>query len=234
MKELMFRLYNKYDIDNLYPLLYSHIQILYDSAQSSDGNWGHSTNTHTHIINMFSKYIENILIDNYVDFGCGDGQFANTMIQTYNISNHLLIDIVDTRIDKHLHFGTSLDKVSSKSVNLITAMMSLHHVTNLSKVLQEFDRILKDNGIVVIREHDSENQTDEFNIEVYHHAFDIKKTKNSKFDVVWKNSSTKNWMHLRSKQEWIKLFSRYNQLYISSTTKNFKKSFIGVFKKNII
>ena len=44
--------------------------------------------------------------------------------------------------------------LDDQSVNLITCLVTLHHITNINNILKELARIIQPNGYLLIREHD--------------------------------------------------------------------------------
>nr|QQV29274.1 SAM dependent methyltransferase [Kaumoebavirus] len=116
-------------------------------------------------------------VDNYLDFGCGDGSITTRL-------GHLMKA-------KHIH-GVEVDKSAKNSeidyhyiepsapfklpypdghFEVITAFMSLHHVTNLDDTIAELSRVLSPSGYLFIKEHDCWNAMDAMLIDIEHAIF---------------------------------------------------------------
>lgn len=111
-------------------------------------------------------YISNVIKRNFsltdkavLDFGCGTG--SNCLM--FNPDNYLGVDINSKRIEyarnlyPEYHFqvleGNSLNIIND-SFDYILIVAVLHHIPseNLSDILQEFHRILKPNGKILVIE----------------------------------------------------------------------------------
>ena len=99
-----------------------------------------------------------------LDFGCGDGTITNNLknilSEKYNISVDIVygLDIIPADI---INFVPSFDQVENDSVELVTCFMTLHHLEDLSGGLSDIKRILKDDGLLFIREHDVSPKNDQ-------------------------------------------------------------------------
>lgn len=95
--------------------------------------------------------------DSLVDIGCGDATITLSIANIFNIPYDSLfgIDIfppVSTRIQTMHPDG--IKDIPDKSINLVVAFMSLHHIHNVYIVLDQVSRILTPGGIFFVREHD--------------------------------------------------------------------------------
>ena len=115
----------------------------------------------------------------YLDIGCGDGSKTLTFAKIFNI-NHIYGTDINTWgpyfENKKFNFNFKLienDKLNydSNSFNIITCFVTLHHVKNLDKIIEEIYRILKKNGILIIIEHDILNYLDQLIVDIEHLFF---------------------------------------------------------------
>lgn len=99
-----------------------------------------------------------------VDFGCGDGKILSALRQELGLPRESAIgcdatmipnvdgaDFVFHQTDREN--GVALP-VADGSVDLVVALMSLHHVKNVEFYLQELSRVLSAGGCLIVREHD--------------------------------------------------------------------------------
>ena len=142
------------------------------------------------------KYVikKNLInIDNFLDYGCGDGRVTQIFGEKLKLEKKYIFG-VDLEQDEYqwnrrnLKFNFQTIKedkplpFKSNSFSLILCNMVLHHIPNLNFVLQELRRILKKDGILIIREHDLFTYGDYMLTDIEHF----------KFDFVYKNISLKN------------------------------------------
>jgi ubiquinone/menaquinone biosynthesis C-methylase UbiE len=118
----------------------------------------------------------------YLDIGCGDGrktvQFANTFkIKKDNIYGTDIESWGPYAKHKELSFQFKYIKKNDKLdypdnyFNIITCFLTLHHVKNINNIINEIYRVLKDNGILILIEHDALNHYDKLLIEIQHTFF---------------------------------------------------------------
>jgi ubiquinone/menaquinone biosynthesis C-methylase UbiE len=100
---------------------------------------------------------------NYLDIGCFDGNITFAIGNYFNLQKSQIngVDIVEfNNRNKNITFakydGITLP-YDDNSFDLITCLMTLHHIQNenLSKIMCEIYRVLKKNGIVIVREHNT-------------------------------------------------------------------------------
>jgi SAM-dependent methyltransferase len=102
----------------------------------------------------------------YVDYGCGNGSI------TLNVAKRLEIPL-DNVYCIEIQGGNSLityktpadvQYIPSNSIDLVTAIVSLHHMDSVVDVIKGIYRILSFNGMFVIREHNYNYDTDTYNL----------------------------------------------------------------------
>ncbi|SIP86070.1 SAM-dependent methyltransferase [Pacmanvirus A23] len=95
-------------------------------------------------------------INKYLDYGCGDGIITQQIGKQFNLSQENVFGIdIHTEGNPSIHYiNDTCTNLSDKSINLVTAFVSFHHITNLNKVLSEIHRVLCVGDLLIIREHD--------------------------------------------------------------------------------
>jgi ubiquinone/menaquinone biosynthesis C-methylase UbiE len=149
------------------------------------------TITHCNKINIFIKYIKKYInipsfkINStvYLDIGCGDG------VKTLKIANALNINkeqINGTDIDhwgpyqedkkllpfkfKYILNDGKLD-YENDSIDIITCILTLHHIENFDFIVSEIYRVLKPNGYFILVEHDNYTNVDQLILEIQHNLY---------------------------------------------------------------
>ena len=133
-------------------------------------------------------------IKTYLDYGCGDGSFSGSLagllglpkadcIEVETPQNASKVQVVnDNLISAETAPSDTKTAVNFKIIkpsetvlpypdnhfDLITALMSLHHVTNLEQICNELTRVLKPGGILMYKEHDCWDAYDAMLIDIEH------------------------------------------------------------------
>lgn len=163
-------------------------------------------------------------IKKYCDIGCGDGiktkLFSEIMgaeiihgtdIKTwgpYNERKNFTFDFRYIGEDGTLDYKTS-------SFDLVTCFLTLHHIQNVERMIDEMHRIIKKTGILVIIEHDINNYFDELVVSIEHTFFS--------FFFDGDNNYIQNPYYSKyyNKYEWIYLFHRkFRLLHTDSIFQN--------------
>ena len=170
-----------------------------------------------HILN---KQSHKIIPSCYLDIGCYDGSITKSIadyfklhkLQTHGVdvsnchSDNNYTDITFTQYDgKILPF-------SDNSFDLITCLMVLHHIPidNLYILMSEINRVMKPNGILILREHNVTNINDGHSLDIMHNFY----------DYVWNDIEIKTqWKtNYKSHTEWSDIF--YLNGFVSYTSAN--------------
>ncbi len=84
-------------------------------------------------------------VQNYLDFGCGDCKIS------HYIASRLQSGLVCVDLKPDTDIITDIGVVTDQSVDLVTALMSIHHAGDC--VLHDLYRVLRPGGKLVVREH---------------------------------------------------------------------------------
>lgn len=162
------------------------------------------------------KYNKNILHHkniNILDYGCGNCTLGNHLAKLLkqNISYGVDIDNWSENFknnNKNLIFKNIKENkkipFNDKFFNIIIISMVLHHVKNIDFVLKEIYRLLNDNAILIIREHDAVNIQDHCLIELQHYIYMYTTYKNK----IYKENKN-YYSNYKSIKEWKELIKKY-------------------------
>jgi len=121
--------------------------------------------------NVFSRFqissrfsrdqlIDRSTIHSYLDLGCGNGLITGRLGEYLQLSSDRIYGADVFNSDNPELTFASIDANPSKihladqSVDLITCLVTLHHIPNLDSMLIELARVITPNGYLIIREHD--------------------------------------------------------------------------------
>jgi ubiquinone/menaquinone biosynthesis C-methylase UbiE len=188
------------------------------------------------LINILTKY--NYTSDiNIVDIGGGEGNIIKYISKFYNIPNKNLY-IVEQQNDwsekydynfineiNYIFWDNIYINIESNSVDIILIMVSLHHMldTTIDNLMQNINRILKHNGLVIIKEHDCISSEDKIIINWEHHLYHILMSKDLNEENIQKyiNHSIFNY---KSMKEYNNIFTKYNFNNILYLNRSFNQS----------
>jgi ubiquinone/menaquinone biosynthesis C-methylase UbiE len=139
----------------------------------------------------------------YLDIGCFDGNITEAFGNEFNL-NKMQVHGADIksynnyeRITFSKYDGITLP-YSDNSFDIITCLMILHHIPkkNLFSALQEINRVLKPNGVLILREHDVNNSNQCYLLDIMHDFYDyvwgdvntIKPEKSDQWSTNYKNN----------------------------------------------
>ena len=131
-----------------------HQQILKDTKENKE----RSNERVDSVINLLKE--NNLKVGNFLDCGCGEGSITEQLAQQLSIpkENAHACDIYQVKTHPSFLFqmiqedGTLPYK--EDQFDLVVCFMSIHHFRYLDKMFSEFIRILKNDGVLIIREHD--------------------------------------------------------------------------------
>lgn len=96
----------------------------------------------------------------YLDHGCGSGKITEELSKLMNAKKIYGIDIYEHPLLAERGIISIMPESSGKidlpdsSVDVITCLLSMHHVMKQEETAKELVRILKPNGILILYEHD--------------------------------------------------------------------------------
>jgi SAM-dependent methyltransferase len=128
-------------------------------------------------VQQIKQYIQNDKDIQYrvLDIGCGNGTITRVLAQDLKLrrENCVGIDIMDIhpQTDTYTYTRVSENEIlpfSDHSFQMITCLMSLHHMKDADLKLAELTRVCSLGGRLILREHDApEEET------VFHHVLDV-------------------------------------------------------------
>ena len=106
------------------------------------------------------------MIENYIDFGCGEACITEAIASKISAKNVIGMDIKPPKTPVSFTFVKLKPDISklpgdNNSTQLITCFMVLHHIINPEEYIKEFSRLLRPGGILLIREHDIQGDSDQ-------------------------------------------------------------------------
>lgn len=126
-------------------------------ANSFSLNRGHRLSNQ--ITNFLSLSLPNQCI---VDIGCSDGGMLRRISETAETKINLIgVDIIDKGLEDPAFKYYKVDAdhptlpIKDRSVNVVTMLMVLHHSASFTKLIEEANRILKTDGLLIVKEHNA-------------------------------------------------------------------------------
>lgn len=122
-------------------------------------------------------------VNTYADFGCGSGVITMEIANEVNALDVFGIDIYvnpEAKFKVILPNEDSTLPIETGTVDFITCLLSLHHVPDAKKTIDELCRILSPNGSIIIYEHDADPEDPWFRLylDAVHLTFVIFGTEN--------------------------------------------------------
>lgn len=166
---------SKNDID-----IYMELQDKLKSSKENIDRGSIRVNQTRELLNNFQN--KNI---KYLDFGGSDGTITSALTKYMRINkeNSYSVDIENwfniSNIEKFnniTYVRVKEDNIltfEDNSIDFITCFQTLHHIKNNKFIINEFKRILKPGGIILIREHDCNNDKERMLIDIEHSVNEI-------------------------------------------------------------
>lgn len=119
----------------------------------------------------------------YLDFGTNDGEITEEIggYFTTSLKNVYGIDVKDS-MDPNTNYSKKFNfqfydgykiPFPDQTFDLITSFQVLHHIPHYKKMLKEIYRVLKPNGVFIIREHDVKSKIDAYIINIQHFLYGL-------------------------------------------------------------
>lgn len=180
----------------------------------------------------------------YLDVGCGDGVKTNIFAKIFNIQKSR---VHGTDIQSWGPYSTAKKfdfdfkhiindeiKYEDNTFDLMTCFLTLHHIKNMDKIISEMYRILKNNGILIIVEHDINNSSDQLIVDIEHllyaHFYDKNKDylKNPDYALYFNNME---FNYLLTKKNKFKLLHTDTYYETIDNHKKYDQQFFQIYKK---
>jgi ubiquinone/menaquinone biosynthesis C-methylase UbiE len=119
----------------------------------------------------------NIELNSLLDYGCANGTITMELAKQLNINKIYGADIVPIKnVDFNfilLDKNNLMPEIKDNSIDFINASMVLHHISNINETLQEFKRIISLDGILVVRDHDCNNNSFSTFLDILHGLYSL-------------------------------------------------------------
>lgn len=184
-------------------------------------------------------YIKNNILHNHsnkisriLDYGGNVGDYARIYGNYLGLNKKdiYVVDIDEWAGEKWsprkditwIHFN-NINEISDNSIDLITIQHTLHHIESkyFPLLISFFNRILTDNGIIVLYEHDINNQDMSTIVDLEHLLYDVSVTKKNTYGEFLNN----NYMKYFKINQWKNIFSKYFVPYKIIELNNIDNSF---------
>lgn len=237
----MLKYYGDYDKNNINKLVSNNEKNTINNLREEQVRFGVHENLYSEeknekraikIYSTVKKYID-IDVKSFLDFGGGSCDIAFHMGNLIGAQEVYCIDIdewVDIKWKRrnNVTFFNNLEKIKDNSINLILASHVLHHIDDnqIKDIINDFQRVLSNDGIIILKEHDCQN--DEFAklLDLQHMIYDTVITQTTTYDK-FKKSFYSNY---KSTKDWNKLFSNFT-LVKTIKKKNYDNTYFAIYKK---
>lgn len=194
----------------------------------------------THIkSNVIEKRIEK-----YLDVGCNNGSITVKFGKKMNLNEDSIygIDvemftqqkIIPVKGFNFTYYDGYHMPFSDNYFDLITCRMVLHHVEHLEKIINEICRVIKLNGLLIIKEHDVCSFLVEWLTYIEHMLYDV-----TEYQIKYEDFIKTYKQYTFSKDELIKLLNKYGFELLKITDEHIIKKYPTrhyyiMFKKTFI
>ncbi len=177
---------NLFGYDDMY--IYKEINKLYKRFKPEDTGFDKGEFRYNEIKKAgFLSYIPKRGDIKYLDFGGGIGDITYSIAknQGYLKSNTFVTDIQNWLGKEHTdefvkqvtyrYLKTTILPFGDKYFDFITCFQVLHHIADKNFAIKELKRVIKDDGVLLIREHNCETVEDQMLIDIEHslHAYAV-------------------------------------------------------------
>ena len=167
-------------------------------------------------------------MNSMLDYGCANGTITKELGKQLNIKKIYGADIKElNNIDKNFNFillknNNLMPQIKNNSIDFINISMVLHHIENINETLNEFKRIISNNGIICIREHDCKDKSFGTFLDILHGLYSLVWTEPMEDPDFIQNY----YANYKSYEEWDNLFRvhGFQKIYF-----NYKKSVINAY-----
>jgi len=217
--------------DIIYSILY--IDSLIKSTKYHIKNKNYIWTSHQ-LINIIEKfnYKSDVKI---VDIGGGEGNILNYIGKFNQITNNNLY-VVEQQKEwaekykysnniNYIFWDNNYINIEADSIDIILIMVSLHHMIDktIDNLMLNIKRILKKNGLIIIKEHNCITSEDKILINWEHHLYHILMSKNLNEDNL-KKYLDQSIFNYKSIDEYNNIFSKYNFQSVMNLNRSFNLS----------
>jgi SAM-dependent methyltransferase len=189
--------------DELYKF-YSH-EVEYKNSEEAATSSGRAS---ARISEILALFCEGVTFRNVLDVGCSEGNITESLGQALSLSvdNTFGCDVRDLKHQGKFMFSRISDDnvlpYESNKFELVVSLMVLHHVENLSMLLQEIFRVIVPGGLFVIREHDCDSEGHSVLLDVLHGMYAL--VYNSPREMTTENFASCYYARYQPKDYWIR------------------------------
>jgi ubiquinone/menaquinone biosynthesis C-methylase UbiE len=216
--------------------------IIYDLLNKEIKNFDYNEKEVEQRAKYSAEYIKKIIDDisynneNLLDVGCGDCSITKAVSKILNFKNRpKCVDVEDwlntyTEKEKSCDIkytkGKTID-FDDEQFDIVMALHSLHHMEFIEEMINEIKRVIKINGLFIIKEHNCETKIEQLLIDVYH----------SLYEMVTKENPQKNFFdnyyakYLSAKELDNILYKNNFRLIKVKYTNSIVKNYIAIYKK---
>ena len=130
---------------------------------------------------------------------------------------------------KDVIFMNNMNNIEDDKIDVILVSHTLHHIPNdeIKIIIQNFYRILSENGILILKEHDSPDEEFNKKLDLQHMLYDTVLSQQLTYD----NFNKKFYSNYKNSDEWDKFFSNFDILD-KINLKKYDNSYICIYKKS--
>lgn len=198
--------------DEMYELIHTHIKNSQEWAEKSSDAY-RADNRLERLVKILNKTVPNSNINQILDIGCADGKITSKIGRHFGLPTDCIhgCDVMDTFTEdddiNYVHTTIIENQklpYEDQSMDLVIALMSLHHVQNLNFTLNEIKRVLKPGGLFFIREHNVTSNRLELILDAIHGFY----------AMVWNEDReiidfARYYLKYKSAAQWTKLITTY-------------------------
>ena len=186
---------------------------------------------------MLKNHID-IKVNALLDYGgnVGDTAYEYGKILGLTKNNIYVVDIDEWAGEKWIpraditfvHYN-NMDKIPSNSIDLITIHHVLHHIkpNEFKKIIEMYNRVLTNDGIIVLYEHNSKMDDFATMIDLEHLLFDVVVSKK----ISYNNFIKTFYARYYTIKQWKHIFNKYFVDYFTLETYSSDKSFYLFMKR---
>lgn len=145
----------------------------------AEQTWSTNKTTNSKHYEWFTKFTSTFQNPIYVDIGCGSGKDAYHISSEINAQHALCVDVKDSRVSdaKTLDFMLINEReplnLNDNTIDIITLFHTIHHMEDAEFRLKDIYRILVPGGLLIIKDHNVQTQTDADNVTFEHFVYSI-------------------------------------------------------------